>query len=68
MEEKLRNLFDFQRFSENPTLQGVIDQTHSRINKSILSDDDMEMVAAAGSNGIIKKETVAGSGICEIIT
>ncbi len=59
MEEKLRKLFDFQRFAMNPMLQNVIDETYSRIEKTILSDDEMELVAAAGSKDVIRRENVA---------
>ena len=46
MENKLRQLFDFQRFENNPRLAKVIDDAVS--GGEALSDDDLFMVAAAG--------------------
>ena len=49
MEEKLRRLFDFQRFEKNADLQSVIDAVHARYAGRKLSDDEAELVAAAGT-------------------
>ena len=49
MENKLRKLFDFQRFEGNASLQSVIDDVHARYAKRELDMDDMEWVNAAGS-------------------
>lgn len=47
MENKLKNLFEFQRFEKNSQLQALIDDTHSRAAQA-LSDDDLDFVNAAG--------------------
>lgn len=47
-EEKLKKLFDFQRFEQNPRLQKVISDTHRRIESRELTDDELDLVAAAG--------------------
>ena len=48
MEKKLSLLFDYQKFEQNPELQRVIDSVHSRFRKQKLSDDEADMVFAAG--------------------
>ena len=50
MEDKLRKLFDYQRFAGNLRLQDVINETERRYSEGeALSDDDMFFVAAAGT-------------------
>lgn len=46
MENKLKQLFDFQRFENNPRLAKVISDAEAC--GEALSDDDLFMVAAAG--------------------
>ena len=48
LEKKLSLLFDYQKFEQNPELQRVIDNVHARFRKQELSDEEMEMVFAAG--------------------
>ena len=48
MEKKLSLLFDYQKFQQNPELQHVIDSVHARFRKQKLSDDEADMVFAAG--------------------
>ena len=48
MENKLKQLFGWQRFEENRDLQQVIDSVHAKYAVRELSLDDMEFVAAAG--------------------
>ena len=48
MENKLKKLFDFQKFDGNASLQSVIDDVHSRYAMRELDMDDMEWVNAAG--------------------
>lgn len=48
MEKKLKQLFDFQRFSENERLAGLIRETENRYESVELSDDSLSRVAAAG--------------------
>lgn len=48
MENKIKALFEFQRFSGNKRLDAMINDTESRY-RSELSDDDLENVSAAGS-------------------
>ena len=47
-ETQLYRLFDLQRFAENPRLQKVIDTAHRRAENRELSDEELDMVAAAG--------------------
>lgn len=56
MENRLKKLFDFQRFEGNASLQSVIDDVHARYARKELSLEDMEWVSAAGySNDPEKK-------------
>ena len=50
MENKLKALFDYQKFEQNKDLQKVIDRVHARYSSiaRLLSDDEADMVAAAG--------------------
>lgn len=48
MENKLRKLFDFQRFQMNERLQTMIEHAQYSYNNSALEDDDLCTVAAAG--------------------
>lgn len=47
MENKLKKLFDYQRFENNARLSAIIADTDSRYSRE-LSDDDLFMVNAAG--------------------
>lgn len=47
MENRLNKLFEFQKFENNPRLAKLIRETESRYG-SALSDDDLDMVSAAG--------------------
>ena len=47
MANKLSQLFDRQRFQQNPRLAKVIGEVESRY-ASALSDDELELVSAAG--------------------
>ncbi len=47
MEKTLRQLFDFQRFSENSKLAGIISKVEKRYDNQ-LSDDELENINAAG--------------------
>ena len=49
MSRTLKQLFDYQRFEENPELQQVIDSVHAKYASRELSLDDMDMVNAAGT-------------------
>lgn len=49
MENLLRNLFDYQKFSGNTKLQRMIDEAHSFGTLDELSDDDLAF-AAGGVN------------------
>ena len=48
-EKKLLQIFDLQRFDGNKRLQAVIDRAHERIESRELSDDELDLVAAAGT-------------------
>ena len=54
MENKLRKLFDFQKFEGNSSLQQVIDDVHARYAMRELDLDDMEWVNAAGDQSVKK--------------
>ncbi len=49
METKLSVLFDFQRFEKNADLQAVIDAVHARYTARKLTDEEAELVTAAGT-------------------
>ena len=48
MENKLKQLFGWQRFEENRDLQQVIDSVHAKYAVRELALDDLETVNAAG--------------------
>ena len=52
MENKIKALFEFQRFSGNKRLDAMINDTESRYRNEI-SDDELESINAAG-NGLPK--------------
>lgn len=47
MENKLKKLFDYQKFEQNERLSRLIAETEAR-QAAEISDDDLEAVAAAG--------------------
>ena len=47
-ENMLYQAFDLQRFAENERLRGVIGRSHARMKGRELSDDDLDLVVAAG--------------------
>ena len=47
MENKLKALFDYQRFEKNGRLESLIRETEDRY-AAALSDDDLSLVHAAG--------------------
>ena len=47
MEQKLRALFDYQRFEKNERLARLIGETESRFARE-LSDDELSLISAAG--------------------
>ena len=48
MENKLKQLFGYQKFEGNKELQQVIDSVHAKYAVRELALDDLEMVNAAG--------------------
>ena len=44
MEKKLRQLFDYQKFGQNHTLQMIIDTVHSFYDSKELSMEDMTIL------------------------
>ena len=46
-ENQLKQLFDYQHFSPNARLTGMLDQAEHRCAQA-LSDDDLDQVSAAG--------------------
>ena len=52
MEQRLRRLYDYQRFESNPRLKKMLDDALGRYDFSVegaLSDDDAELLNAAGT-------------------
>ena len=49
---KLSQAFDFQKFQQNPRLADVISDVENRYTKVALSDDDLELVSAAGEAAV----------------
>lgn len=47
MEQKLKRLFAYQSFQRNPRLDDMLTEAERRYGGS-LSDDDLELVSAAG--------------------
>ena len=47
-ENRLFQAFDLQRIDGNARLQAVIDAAHRRVNDRELSDDELDLIAAAG--------------------
>ncbi|MBQ0097881.1 MAG: hypothetical protein KBS62_02955 [Oscillospiraceae bacterium] len=47
MEEKLKRLFDFQKFEKNEKLSALIEETQKRYAEE-LSEEDLEQICAAG--------------------
>ena len=64
-EQKLKKLFDFQRFEKNERLENLIRETESRYAAE-LSDDDLSLVNAAGEIKPGKVETDSGYGAAGI--
>lgn len=48
MENKLKALFEYQKFEGNPRLQRIIEETEKKYS-NVLSDDQLELVSAAGT-------------------
>lgn len=49
---KLSQAFDFQKFQHNPRLNAIIRDVEIRYAKTALSDDDLELVSAAGDTAV----------------
>ena len=50
-EQKLKKLFDFQKFEQNQKLSNMIDEAESE--GAMLSDEDLSFVNAAGEPGTL---------------
>ena len=48
VQKLLTELFDLQRFEEEPALQSIIDETEARYLGTELSDADLSSLSAAG--------------------
>ncbi len=48
LDKELSLLFDYQRFEQNEELQKIIDRVNARFPTRKLSDDEADLVAAAG--------------------
>ena len=51
MENKLKKLFDYQRFEQNEKLEKLVRETENHYATE-LSDEDLSLVSAAGESGI----------------
>ena len=60
MENKLKAMFDYQKFERNSALEQVINSTHSRYAVRELNLDDMEWVSAAGDAAETARRIRAG--------
>lgn len=49
---KLSQAFDFQKFQQNPRLTDIVHDVESRYDKAPLSDDELELVSAAGETTV----------------
>lgn len=56
MEKKLKKLFDYQKFEQNPRLQKLIGESEARLEAAELSDDSLEKVSAAGEPSVYLKD------------
>ena len=50
--KKLSQAFDFQKFRQNPKLEAITSDVENRYDKAALSDDDLELVSAAGETTV----------------
>lgn len=57
MERKLSQLFDRQKFQQNACLSAIIDDVESRY-ATTLTDDELDMVSAAGEKEFISDEVM----------
>ena len=58
---KLSTLFDYQRFEKNPELQKLIDDVENKYSVTKLSDDELELLSAAGDiHAAVKKPEDGG--------
>lgn len=48
VQKLLTELFELQRFEEEPVLKSIIDETEERYFGTELSDDDLRTLSAAG--------------------
>ena len=48
MSNRLKNLFEYQKFEQNPRLASLIAETESRCMGSRIDEEDLDMVMAAG--------------------
>ncbi len=62
MDKKLKALFDFQSFEQEPELQKVIDSVHARYSSARLSLDELDLVAAAGLPQAAPEKKKPGKG------
>ncbi|MCQ2081227.1 MAG: hypothetical protein MJZ11_06170 [Lachnospiraceae bacterium] len=50
MDEKLKQLFDFQKFENNAKLSKIIKETEDRYDVEELDEDDLLNISAAGTD------------------
>lgn len=49
MDKKLKSMFEYQKFAQNPRLSKLIADTENRFASHELADDDLWLVNAAGA-------------------
>ena len=57
MEQKLKRLFDYQKFARNPRLDAMLSEAEGRYDHAV-SDDDLELVSAAGNSQFEDQTTI----------
>lgn len=63
MENKLKRLFDYQRFEQNGSLERLIAETENRCARA-LSDEELSSVSAAGEFAV-NPGTIGGNAVTE---
>ena len=59
MEQKLKRLFDYQRFQKNSRLEAMLAEAEGRCAE--VDDDALELVSAAGDDSLMEYGIVEGA-------
>ena len=60
MEQKLKRLFDYQRFQKNSRLDAMLAEAEGRCAE--VDEDALELVSAAGDDSLMEYGIVEGAG------